>query len=331
MFILNAFELSQLTGYLKKQGWLRHDEQIKEASKPGEGNMNYVLRVSKVEGGSFIIKQSRAFVEKYPQIPAPAGRALVEGAFYEKVKTEEEVQHYMPALIGVDPINNIIALEDLGTTNDYTHLYGMKTKLSTGEIQSLTHYLTQLHQTFYKPQTDDVFLNIEMRELNHQHIFVYPFMENNGFDLDTVQSGLQQVSMSYKTDIELKNKIAEVGKSYMAQGHYLLHGDYYPGSWVLSSDGLKIIDPEFCFYGPLEFDLGVMMAHLIMTQHDNTQLESIFDYYHSKEGINTILLQNFIGIEIMRRLIGLAQLPLALDINSKKELLQHARKLILLN
>jgi 5-methylthioribose kinase len=38
-----------------------------------------------------------------------------------------------------------------------------------------------------------------MRKLNYEHIFEYPFREENGFDLDTVQEGLQAVAMYKKT------------------------------------------------------------------------------------------------------------------------------------
>jgi 5-methylthioribose kinase len=38
-------------------------------------------------------------------------------------------------------------------------------------------------------------------------------------------------------------------------------------------------------------------------------------------------LDGFIGVEIMRRLIGLAQLPLKMDLKTKSELVQFARTL----
>jgi 5-methylthioribose kinase len=39
-------------------------------------------------------------------------------------------------------------------------------------------------------------------------------------------------------------------------------------------------------------------------------------------------LDGFIGVEIMRRLIGLAQLPLKMDLKTKGELMQFAHTLI---
>ena len=58
--------------------------------------------------------------------------------------------------------------------------------------------------------------------------------------------------------------MAKVGDIYLSDdGGVLLHGDYYPGSWLKTDAGFRVIDPEFCFLGPPEFDLGVLAAHWI--------------------------------------------------------------------
>jgi 5-methylthioribose kinase len=43
------------------------------------------------------------------------------------------------------------------------------------------------------------------------------------------------------------------------------------------------------------------------------------------------LLNQFVGVEILRRIIGLAQLPLSLSLETKKELLKEAKGLIINN
>jgi len=165
--------------------------------------------------------------------------------------------------------------------------------------------------------------------LNYEHIFEYPFREENGFDLDTVQEGLQAVAMPYKKDTELKQKIERLGSLYLSKGKYLLQGDYYPGSWLKTADGIKVIDPEFCFYGLREFDLGVFLAHMYLTQQKESTITFIKENYYSFEELNTTILNGFIGTEIMRRLIGLAQLPLKMELKTKAALLAFARDLIL--
>ena len=329
MFHLNAAEPQQLTEYLQQNGWLGSDETIKAAAKPGEGNMNYVLRID-TGARTFIVKQSRPYVEKYPQVPAPAERALVEGAFYRKTATDPAVRKTMPGLLGIDPDNHILVLEDLGEARDFTFLYRQGAVLEPEQLTALATYLNALHQSFVQPEPDDgVLANRAMRTLNHEHIFYFPYLEDNGFDLDQVLPGLQELSMPYKQDNDLKQRIQALGTTYLSDGKYLLHGDYYPGSWLNTSGGVKIIDPEFCFYGHREFDAGVLLAHLHLAGQDSGLPDVFQTAYAAYADLDQRLLAGYTGVEIMRRLIGLAQLPLTSDLATRRKLLALAHQLIM--
>lgn len=235
----------------------------------------------------------------------------------------------MPVLIGLDKQNHVLVLEDLGKASDFTYLYHFDKKLNQAEIHDLVHYLNQLHKHFQKYQGGRKIANMKMRKLNHEHIFHYPFWEENGFDLDTVQTGLQAVALKYKRDAKLKKCISALGEAYLSSGDTLLHGDFYPGSWLRTEQGIKIIDPEFCFYGCKEFDLAVMIAHLYLGNHDDSAAKSVLDEYSMKTHLDMVLLNQFIGVEIMRRLIGLAQLPLKADLAFRETLLEKAYKLLM--
>lgn len=315
-----------LEDYLKSKNWLNENEQILSLEKPGEGNMNYTLRV-RTHDRTFIVKQARPYVEKYPQIAAPDGRAIIEGQFYEKIQPFASINELMPQLIGVDAEAKILVLEDLGTANDYTFLYQSGQNLSIAEAEALAHYLGMLHRLTWQETIDETFANREMRALNHEHIFNYPFREENGFNLDAITEGLQTISMAYKVDGRLKRKINELGMVYLSDGHCLLHGDFYPGSWLKTWNGIKVIDPEFCFYGSPEFDLGVMTAHLMMAKQNEDTIRKVYQTYGEVK--NPQLVDQFTGVEIMRRLIGLAQLPLSLSLLDKEELLETAYELIM--
>jgi len=328
MFILNANEPKELAIYLQKKQWLGLDEKVVSLSKPGEGNMNYVLRVDTGKR-TFIVKQSRAYVEKYPQVAAPEKRVINESAFYEKISTDKKVQKFMPKLIGIDAENNLMVIEDLGKANDFTALYDLQHQLKGDELRELIAYLNGLHASFQKTIIDDELSNLELRKLNHEHIFHYPFIDDNGFDLNSVEEGLQELALLYKQDAELKKQIELLGSLYLSNGKYLLHGDYYPGSWLKTADGIKVIDPEFCYYGSREFDLGVLLAHLYLTQQDATLHSIVINEYETFPELNLDILNGFTGVEIMRRLIGLAQLPLQMDLKTKKQLLEFAKTLIL--
>lgn len=327
-FFLNADEPEALTSYLLEHKFIAPDEKIISAAIPGEGNMNYTLRI-RTNFRSFIIKQSRDYVEKYPSIPAPRERAITEGQFYELTQSNPKLREYQPEINAIDPENSVILLEDLGQSNDLSFLYKEEKEIDLEDLRGLIDYISELHNQFNTSTVDTRISNMKMRELNAEHIFNYPFLEENGFDLDTITPGLQAVAMRYKKDEAFKAKVKDLSKHYLTDGKTLLHGDFYPGSWLKTDNGIRVIDPEFCFFGPAEFDISVMIAHMKMAQQDPSMEAEIMARYVEPSGFFTALMEQLVGVEIMRRIIGLAQLPLSLSLEEKESLLEEAYHLIM--
>lgn len=311
----------ELQDFLLQKGWLHPTEIIKSIGTAGAGNMNVVLRIG-TDQRSFILKQSRPYVQKYPDIPAPLDRINVEYQFYKHV-SRPEIREHLPRILQYDASEYLMQMEDLGHGEDLSYLYHKKIP-EKGLLQKLINILEVIHKT--KAPTNYP-LNMELRKLNHQHIFVLPFMSDNGFSLDNIQKGLQALSMPYKEDQTLQKIVAEVGSLYLQKGDTLIHGDYYPGSWMKSSEQLFVLDPEFSFLGFTEFDLGVLSAHFIMTTGEAGFLEQVTGSYSLST--DRELVSIVAGIEIIRRLIGLAQLPLERTLAEKDYLLRTAHKIIL--
>lgn len=313
--------LPVLQKILEPKNLLHPNEKIRAISKPGEGNMNVVLRV-KTNQRSFILKQSRPYVQKYQEIEAPLNRIEVEYKFYKAVQGAYIADH-IPAILNFDQKNYLIQMEDLGQCDDMTFCYEDR-KMPFNILEKLVNISEAIHMVGVVENFPE---NRALRELNHQHIFVLPFMEDNGFQLNDIQEGLQELSLPYKKDNAIKAVVNKLGDMYLSKGNVLIHGDYYPGSWMQLESELYIIDPEFSFIGFKEFDLGVMTAHLILATMVPSSLATVIELY--KGEANNILVSQIAGIEIMRRLIGLAQLPLQRTIGEKDYLLQLARKMIL--
>jgi 5-methylthioribose kinase len=323
---LDLHHPQELADLLHQNGWISTADKTITLEKPGEGNMNFVVRV-KTDSGSIIAKQSRPWVEKYPQISAPMERILVEAEFYKTLNTDPFYRNFTPAIIGFDAKNFLLALEDLGSSSDCTFLYQRTADLEAHEMEGLVNFISHLHNHpwRHKKTFPD---NAELKKLNHTHIFYYPFLEDNGFSLDTIQPGLQAVSMKYKTNILLKQNLKTLGDIYLQNGETLIHGDYYPGSWLKTDQGIRIIDPEFSHYGYAEFDLGIMVAHLKMSHAKDETIRHVIRKYIMPDGFSMALFLQFCGVEIMRRIIGLAQLPLDLTVAEKSEVLDFAERLI---
>jgi 5-methylthioribose kinase len=326
-YFLDAGDLAGLSRYLQARGWLAPDESLRGAGKAGEGNMNYTLRVS-TSARSFILKQARPWVEKYPHIAAPWERALIEGRFYETISADPQLAAWMPKFLGLDETSHLLALEDLGEAQDFTALYH-GAELTEAQLAELADYLARLHRVPSDAPRRSAFANRAMRALNHLHIFAFPLQLANGFDLDAITPGLDEVARALKQEAEYVRRVEELGALYLRDGEALLHGDYFPGSWLKTAQGVRVIDPEFCFYGPPEFDLGVMLAHLQLAGQTARLVRRLATSYHAPRPLDHDLVRQFAGVEIMRRLIGVAQLPLQLDLSAKRELLQRARALVL--
>lgn len=305
---------------LQDLGWIEK-ERVLDISSAGEGNMNVVLRIKTTER-SFILKQSRPYVQKYPSIPAPIERINVEVKFYKSLDNSQ-ISTYLPDVLHYAPEHHLLMMKDLGDIKDMTSIYG------TRSIEDIT--LKALVDIAYHTHTASLGMdfppNLELRQLNHQHIFVLPYSSDNGFSLDDVQAGLQDLAKPYQDNQTLNSAIKEVGDKYMSDGSILIHGDYYPGSWMMSGKQIYVLDPEFAHLGYAEFDIGVMSAHIIIATHDPSYLDKIIALYAGE--LQTSDLRRMTGIEIFRRLIGLAQLPLTRSLEEKKELLDIAKQLVL--
>jgi 5-methylthioribose kinase len=311
--------LEKLYTYLKDEVLFLEDNEVVERTEiPGEGNMNVVLRVQ-TNLRSIILKQTRPYLNKFPNISAPIKRIEVENEFYKLMNGSS----FFPKVLKYVPLDHILILEDLGDCKNMTYLY------QTREIPNLLiqNYSLRLHHIHKQVAPSNYPTNMGLRKLNHKHIFVLPFIKNNSFSLDTFQHGLEALATPIKKNNFLKKKIEYSGKLYLEKGNTLLHGDYYPGSWMQDGNRSYIIDPEFSFVGPKEFDLGVMAAHLIISNGKKNIVEQICNAYPGTKSVKKV--QNFCGIEIMRRLIGLAQLPLERSLDEKEQLLILAEEFIL--
>lgn len=321
-FVLSETDRDGAGRYLAGRGLVPPGTPV-DVERAGAGNMNLTVRV-RTGGSSWILKQGLPWVEKYDHIAAPSERTGVEARFYQTVGANSAVAAAMPALIDSDHTDSVLILEDLGAGRDYTGIYAGEL-LANDVLDALVAYLRNLAQVRSEADTRALFTNRAMRALNHEHIFRFPLDSLNGLDLDAFTPGLSQASEALRRDALYAARARELGQRYLADGPTLVHGDFFPGSWIEADAGVRVIDPEFCFLGTPDFDSGVMLAHLALGLQPAASARRVLD---AVRGSHTDVL-GFAGIEIMRRLIGVAQLPLPYGVETKSRLLDLSRSLVL--
>jgi len=337
MLQLLAENLAQITDHIRTLGWIPKHVSLANPRPAGEGNMNRTLRFDCVSPGpnspnSIILKQAVPFVAKYPDIPAPIERGAAERAFYQCAENHPQLASRLPRLIGSDKANHLLAFEDLGEAADLSHAYRDRSAAAALPqlLQPLLEWLSHLHSI-----TPPALANHCMRELNHTHIFDLPLQADNGLKLGE----LTDLAAEFASDRPLVAQAAHLGNIYTGkQSHastpVLLHGDFYPGSWLGEPEhpaDVNVIDPEFAFVGPAEFDIGVCLAHLQFAGHSLDAARECFAHYTPTAGFDASLAEGFAGIELIRRLLGVAQLPLSPepDLAQKERWLTTGRALVL--
>lgn len=324
--------------FLKSRRLLAADDSVREITPAGDGNMNVTVRVhlsslDSQQPRTLIVKQSRPFVAKYDSIAAPLERVEFEAAFYQFVARHPSLGHRMPRLLDWFPQQFALVLEDLGDSQDASFLYQrVPESFDTTVLPKLLSWLRELHvrsaEVFLTQAAfPSKFRNTRLRRLNHAHIFSIPLQDAPVVDLESVCPGLTQASQPIRTSPQIRQRCQELGQRYLSSGPCLLHGDFYPGSWLVRGEAVHVIDPEFCFAGSPEFDLGVLLAHLRFAQVADA--EALIQAGYSRDDdvgleLDWALVRAFAAVEVVRRLLGVAQLPLPLDFAQRLQLLDAA-------
>ena len=317
--LLSAEDAPAVQRYLQEINFLIPGERLADLAPAGEGNMNVTLRVTTTRR-CFILKQSRPWVARYPDIPAPPERVLIERDFQRAILRDHFLTGHMPELLRADPRAFVLLYEDLDPDGDLTEAYADDGGFTRRQLAALLRYAGQLHGL----RVTDFPENRAMRTLNHAHVFDLPFRPDNGFPLEAIYPGLARVARPLQHDRRLRGAVAELGQLYLSAGPCLIHGDYHPGSFLEANHRVYVIDTEFAHLGRPEFDLGVLMAHLLLSRASEKRILQIETDYARPPGFDVGLMRGFCCVEIIRRLIGIAQLPLPIGLDERRDLLERA-------
>lgn len=210
----------------------------------------------------------------------------------------------------------------------------------------------------YYDEFDD---NWELKQISIQVIYKDPFGDELIARLNKGEStwdeALNDKVNFYGSNYELTKRRNELLDQMQNAREALLHGDLHTGSIMVKENDVKVFDAEFSFVGPIEFDIGVLLANffvsIIIHWNSNNNYSKWLLHEVSELWKTILFLQNDLdspfdlkfrvrdilgqaGIEIFRRILGMAHLEdfssLSPDLKSEKEMkaLEIASKFILL-
>uniref|UniRef100_A0A0G4HV99 S-methyl-5-thioribose kinase n=1 Tax=Chromera velia CCMP2878 TaxID=1169474 RepID=A0A0G4HV99_9ALVE len=109
--------------------------------------------------------------------------------------------------------------------------------------------------------------NSEMCGLTENVVFTDPFLTDaskTAFPNRHTSPHLDELVVSLRSDPDVILEVSALKDKFLRDKQALLHGDLHTGSVMVSSERTVFIDPEFAFYGPMGFDLGALLANLLI-------------------------------------------------------------------
>ncbi len=76
---------------------------------------------------------------------------------------------------------------------------------------------------------------------------------------------LDATAARFREDLDAHVAISRLKLKFLGSPEALVHGDLHTGSIMVTESETRVIDPEFAFYGPMGFDIGAVLANLIMS------------------------------------------------------------------
>ena len=264
------FDQEGAADYILGKGFFADSKGPLVSREIGDGNMNYIYRISCGEK-SLILKQAgeatrlssgKNISRKRNQREA---RALI--------RQNEIVPGSTPKVYLYDEIMDCMVMEDM---KDYTVmrqalLDGRPLCDSFGE--QIGHILAENYRQTSDVQADHIrkkyevkeFINPELCEISERLVFDEPIFNLSG------GNGVEPENSAYVEENiyageELKKEVGKLKYQFMTSSQSFIHGDLHTGSLFISEKGVKIFDSEFAFYGPTGYDVGNVIAHLLLAK-----------------------------------------------------------------
>lgn len=273
-----------------------------DISEVGDGNVNYIYKITDGKK-SVIVKFSDDYIRGSTTRKLSSARSKIESEILQK---QFELSNGLaPEVYSYSEENSFIVMEDL---SDYKVF---RESLKNKEILFKdfgTEMAKFLYNTLFKTtdlvmdikskkETVARFVNYDMCEISERLVFTEPYMNNQGLNSYSNENE-EFIKKEFYNDPKMKYEVAKLKNLFMTKSESMIHGDLHSGSIFVNEKGLKVFDPEFAFYGPMGYDIGNIIASLmisyVVNYYENDKKDNKFSGW-IKETILSII-ENYIKI-----------------------------------
>lgn len=238
-----------------------------QVTEVGDGNLNLVFIVRGAKGAA-IVKQALPYVRLVGESwPLPLKRSFFE--YQALVRQDARDPGSVPAVWHFDEAQAMVVMEFLAD-----HIILRRGLIEGRRYDGLGQRLGLfLARTLFRgsdlsmrtaDKKADVALfsgNVELCDITENLIFSDPYFEAA---LNRHTPGLDGAVARMRADLGLKVAAQHLKLAFTAQAETMLHGDLHTGSIMVSGGDTRVIDPEFATYGPMGFDVGMLLSNFLM-------------------------------------------------------------------
>ena len=258
-------DCDEVISYVKEKNLFSENADL-TVKEIGDGNINYIFKVeNKIDGKSIVLKQADKLLRSSGR-PLDLTRSKIEANI---LRIENNLApHFVPEIYFYDEIMCVLAMEDI---SEYKNL---RTELIAGKIflnfaDNISEFLSRtlllttdlFMNKFEKKKNVKEFINPELCDISECLVFTEPYDNNRNRNIITAGNEEFVENILYKNE-DLHFAILKLREKFMNYSQSLIHGDLHSGSIFINEKGIKIIDPEFSFYGPMAYDIGNVIGNL---------------------------------------------------------------------
>jgi 5-methylthioribose kinase len=281
MSAFEALTVSTLPVRLGQEAAIRQrvgdDPSAWSVDEVGDGNLNLVFIV-RGAAGAVIVKQALPYVRLVGESwPLPLKRSFFE--YHALTRQAERDPGMVPEIFHFDEAQAIIVMEFLSP-----HIILRRALIEGQQLPKIGRDLgnfiartlfrgSDLAMETRKRKADLALFadNVELCDITENLVFSDPYFEA---PLNRHTPGLEAIVTELRADRDMKVEAQRMKHLFAAKAETLLHGDLHTGSVMVTMDDTRVIDPEFAFYGPMAFDVGMLIANFWMSYFSQSGHES---------------------------------------------------------
>ncbi|WP_027834075.1 S-methyl-5-thioribose kinase [Maritalea myrionectae] len=266
---LNVDTIGEKLGHLEiLQEKVGPDSSTWTAQEVGDGNLNLVFIVTGPSGQA-IVKQALPYVRLVGDSwPLPLKRAFFE--YHALTRQAKYAPEDVPEVYHFDESQALIVMQFMSPhvilRNSLKDGVQHKNLAEVaGKFCARTLFRGSDLSMDTKQRKKDLALfadNIELCDITENLVFTDPYYDAEMNRHTSPQ--LDGLVASLRADIDLKVAAQHLKAKFCNNAETLLHGDLHTGSIMVTETDTVVIDPEFATYGPIGFDIGMLLGNFYM-------------------------------------------------------------------